>query len=248
MSLPPLGLSCIVLGETYSIESPAVLDRVAGLGFKGVEADVEDPKGFKKMLDDRGMSMACKHVCLPALRETAPLLDLLGTLDCRDVCNSGLMDWGGTTEKEFAEAADLLNRSGTELRRHGVMLHYHNHDFELKPLSDGRTGMDVLLANLDPAACDLCVDVGWLTYMSVDPVAYLRAHRDRITYLHFKDVDAANDWIELGQGRTDFTGVMALLPGLSGVRWVSLEQDATKLDPLESIAISRSYFKDTFRY
>jgi hypothetical protein len=38
------------------------------------------------------------------------------------------------------------------------------------------------------------------------------------------------------------------MPKLTKVRWAAIEQDATKLDPLESIAVSREYLRTTFDY
>jgi len=41
---------------------------------------------------------------------------------------------------------------------------------------------------------------------------------------------------------------MRVLPDLPNVRWVMVEQDATKNDPRESIAISRRYLREAFGY
>jgi len=46
----------------------------------------------------------------------------------------------------------------------------------------------------------------------------------------------------------DIGAVMQVLPDLPGVRWVMVEQDTTRNDPRESIAISRRYLRDTFGY
>ena len=63
----------------------------------------------------------------------------------------------------------------------------------------------------------------------------------------FKDHDGKT-WIELGQGRVDWSGVMDALTVMPAVRWVMVEQDSTTLEPGASIAISRRFLKERFNY
>jgi sugar phosphate isomerase/epimerase len=107
--------------------------------------------------------------------------------------------------------------------------------------------MDLLLSGLDPAAVDLCVDVGWVTKGGSDPVTFLREHDARVGYLHLKDYKG-DDWAELGAGEVNIKGVVEILPELSGVRWVMYEQDSSQIDPLESVEISRKYLRDECGY
>jgi hypothetical protein len=46
----------------------------------------------------------------------------------------------------------------------------------------------------------------------------------------------------------NFAEIMAVMPEMTNVRWVMAEQDQSKIDPMDSIAISRAYLKDTFSY
>jgi sugar phosphate isomerase/epimerase len=52
----------------------------------------------------------------------------------------------------------------------------------------------------------------------------------------------------LGQGKVDFAAVIKVLPKLDRVSWVMIEQDTTRIEPMESAAISRRYLKETFDY
>jgi inosose dehydratase len=46
-----------------------------------------------------------------------------------------------------------------------------------------------ILADTAGDGLQLCIDTGHLAYAGIDPVRFLVEHRDRVPYLHFKDVD-----------------------------------------------------------
>ena len=249
MTMPKVGAQLIVFGKTYSIETDTdlILDAVKAAGYEAVEGGAKDAALYRRKLDERGLVYAGTHTGLKALLDLAPMVRYLQTVGGNDWCISGLMTWEGRTLADYLTGIDLLNKAGRELRKEGIHLHYHNHDFEFLPVDGARTGMDLLLAGLDPAAVDLCVDVAWVRVAGGDPAEFLRSRKDRVGYLHFKDHDGKT-WIELGQGRVDWPTVMKVLPELPAVRWVMVEQDSTAIDPSESIAISRRFLKDRFNY
>lgn len=247
MGRPPVGLQCIVLGKTYSITDPAVMDRVAAAGYEAVECGASDPAALKKMLDDRGMKYGGMHLTPQRLGDISPIVDTLGVLESADVCNSGIEKWEEATADDYRATIDILNTAGAKLRKAGVHLHYHNHAFEFKKVDGDKSGMDLLLENLDPSAVDLCVDVGWVNKGGSDPVAFLKEHEPMVGYLHLKDYKGDN-WAELGAGEVNVKGVVDIIPELSGVRWVMYEQDKSQIDPLESVEISRTYLKDECGY
>jgi sugar phosphate isomerase/epimerase len=249
MSLPPVGAQLLVFGAKYDINTAtnAILDCVAGAGYVAVEGGASDPDAYKAHLDARGLRFAAMHTGLAALRELTPLQDYLTAVGGADLCISGLLTWEGRTLQDYKDGIALLNEAGRQLRDAGVHLHYHNHDFEFAPVTGKTRGIDLLLDGLDFSAVDLCVDVAWVYRGGDDPATFLAQHNERIGYLHFKDFDGQS-WIELGQGKVDFHSIMRVLPDLTGVRWVMIEQDATKLDPMESATLSRAYLRETFGY
>ncbi|MBD3240689.1 MAG: TIM barrel protein [Chitinivibrionales bacterium] len=244
---PPVGLQTIVFGKQYRITDPAVMDHVAQCGYEAVECAANDPAALKRMLDERGLRYGGLHVTVAKLEDPSPIIDTLGELDAHDVCNSGLYTWENPGTDDYKRAIDTFNAAGRRLREAGIHLHYHNHAFEFEMVDGERTGMDLLLEGLDPDAADLCVDVGWVTKAGLDPVAFLREHNAMAGYLHLKDFKG-DDWAELGDGEVNIKGVVELLPELTAVRWVMVEQDSTQIDPLESVAISRRYLKEQCKY
>jgi sugar phosphate isomerase/epimerase len=187
------------------------------------------------------------HTSVQKLEDVNPIIETLGVLQSRDLCNSGLYTWENQGVTDYRKAIDRFNKAGALLRRAGIFLHYHNHDFEFKKVDGEKRGMDLLLAELDPAACDLCVDVGWVTKGGDDPLTFLKKHATAAGYIHLKDYDNEG-WTELGSGVVNIAGVVKMLGDLPNLKQVMYEQDSSRIDPLESVAISRKYLKDTCAY
>lgn len=249
MNLPRVGAQLLVFNKAYKIneDTDLILDSVRAAGYAAVEGGAADAALYRRKLDERGLVYGGTHTGLRALLDLPPMIRYLHAVGGHDWCISGLMTWEGRTLADYTRGIELLNRAGRELRREGIHLHYHNHDFEFQAVDGTRTGMQLLLDGLDPEAADLCVDVAWVTVAGVEAPGFLSAHQARIGYLHFKDHNGTT-WIELGQGRVDWPGIMRVLPGMAGVRWVMIEQDSTAIDPRESVAVSRRFLKERFGY
>ena len=249
MALPPVGAQLLVFGGKYNIDTQTdvVLDSVARAGYAAVEGGSHDAARYRQMLDERGLVYGGSHVSLPVLQDVKPLVEYLRVVGGSDLCNSGLLRWGDLNVEDYRQAIPLLNEAGRQLQDAGVRFHYHHHDFEFKKVDGDKSGMDLLMDGLDPDAVDFCVDVAWVQKGGENPADYLVKHKDRIGYLHFKDFNDEG-WIELGQGKVDFAAVMKVLPEITGARWVMIEQDSTAIDPVDSVAISRRYLKETFDY
>ena len=124
--------------------------------------------------------------------------------------------------------------------------------------------LERLLSEVDESLLKICFDTGHHSYAGFDPVAFMRRHMGRISYIHFKDIDpkvkaqAVTDrtnfykacgqgiFCNLGQGDVDFAAVRALLmeSGFSG--WCTVEQDCDPTldpNPLADAVSNRSYLK-----
>lgn len=249
MTLPGIGSQLLVFASKYDInkDTDLILDCVKAAGYIAVEGGAADAALYRKKLDERGLVYGASHVGLQALLDIKPLIAYLEAVGGRDLCNSGLMTWGGRSPEDYATGIEVLNRAGRQLRDEGIHLHYHNHDFEFEKVTADKTGMELLMEGLDFSVVDFCIDVAWVTVAKHDAAEFLRRHKAHIGYLHFKDHDGTA-WTELGRGRVNWSAVMEVLPELTGVRWVMIEQDSTKIDPCQSATISRRFLRERFSY
>lgn len=249
MALPPVGAQLLVFGAKYNLntDTDLILDCVTQAGYAGVEGAAKDLEMYRRKLDERGLRFGATHTGAGALRDVTPYINMLRVLGGTDVNSSALITWDGRSLEDYREAIGILNQAGRQLRDEGIHLHYHNHAFEFDKVDGDTTGMDLLLDGLDFEVVDLCVDVAWVMIGGSDPATFLKTHKDRIGFLHFKDHDGEK-WTELGRGKVDFASIMAVMPDLTGVSWVMIEQDSTEIDPCDSATISRRYLQETFGY
>jgi len=252
MTYPPLGAQLIVFEKQTDLErnTAAALDAVRAAGFEAIECGAAfhaaDPAAFKAMLDQRGLRVAGLHGALALDLDLAfKLLDVYGA---RDLCISGLGNWGTCNSDVYLKDVEQLNALARQCAAHGVYTHYHNHAYEFAPTSEGPSGMDLIMGDLDYTVADLCVDVAWVHIGGHDPAMFLRKYADHIGYVHLKDYIGDRHWVPLGQGRMPFDSVMKALPALKKARWVVYEQDTSERPAAEACAISRQYLAKTYGY
>jgi sugar phosphate isomerase/epimerase len=139
-------------------------------------------------------------------------------------------------EHDWKEVCRTLSRMGRLVRRHGVGLAYHNHDFEFVPFPGGMTPFDLMIRETDPSDVRLELDVYWAARAGMDPVRCLKDNADRISLVHLKDMAADGSITELGAGILPIEQIIRSALA-AGVRHLFVEQD-DPLDPLRSIRTS----------
>jgi inosose dehydratase len=140
---------------------------------------------------------------------------------------------------------DDVARAVEHARARGYEPAFHHH---MGTRVETRAQIEHLLERVD---VKLLLDTGHLLAAGVEPAEALADWRDRIDYVHLKDVDlhalrTAADWpsawrggvfCELGAGDLDVRGFLAALDGYDG--WLVVEQDWVAQpgdDPEQAIA------------
>ena len=119
-----------------------------------------------------------------------------------------------------------------------------------------------LLEEIDSQTLKLCVDTGHSHYAGFDPVAFMGRHRERLAYVHFKDIDPVvkadvvahrtdfyaacgqHIFCNLGKGMTRFEAVRDLLNQIGYEGWCTVEQDcdpAGDTKPLDDATANRRF-------
>lgn len=243
----PISVQMYTLREECEKDFIGTLERVAGLGFDGVEFagyyDV-DPADLKKELDRLGLRASGSHFPLKPLEENFEAnLKAQKTLGSRYLIVAYPLD-RMEREEEYTELAAKLNKMGKRCREEGITLCYHNHDFELKEFGN-RTGLDILLQETNPEYVQAEPDVYWITYAGKDPKEWMTAYNGRTPLVHLKDMtkDNARTFAPLGKGTINLKNVIELEEE-AGVEWWVIEQDECEGSPLDSIQISIEYLKN----
>ena len=212
---PSLYLQLWSLRHSTSTDPEGALRQVRDLGYDGVELAGDygwSAERWRTLLDETGLRALAAHVGLDALESdlTAKLAfhRALGT-DCIVVpsLNRELQ-----TPEGYREAARRLNALGERMKAEGFQLGYHNHDFEFKPLPGTQeAGMEILLANTDPALVGFEFDGFWIEFAGKDAVEFIRENRRRVLFVHAKDLrNHDRQDVPAGQGDVDFRTLIPL--------------------------------------
>jgi len=252
--LPKVGLQLYTVRGEMEKDVAATLAHVAKIGYKELEFAgyfKHSPAELKKMIGDLGMTAPSTHVQLPATpAEWQKTMADAKELGATYVTVAWIDEKQRQSIDDFKRFAQQFNEAGDAAKKAGLKFAYHNHDFEIKPMS-GQRAIDVLLADTDPNLVSFEMDIYWVVKGGGDPMALLRAHPTRFTMVHAKDATAApaRKKVSVGAGSIPFkkilsfgkrpeTGMQAGSSSKHGaIEHVFVEHD-NPTDPWKSIAAS----------
>lgn len=244
-----------------------VLDECAAAGFGGIELGPvgympEDPARLGDALAARGLTLiggvvfrpfhdpaaqaelmdAARRTCAALRAYGASHLVIIDSISPQRARTAGRADeavqmsapeWRGFVGR----IVDVAKMGGEEF---GLAVSVHPH---AAGFMDFEPEVEALLGEVGPEVLGLCIDTGHSHYAGFDPVAFMKKHRDRLKYVHFKDVDpnvkakaihdgtgfydacARGVFCNLGKGETDFDAVRDLLTDTGYEGWCTVEQD-----------------------
>jgi inosose dehydratase len=257
------GYRGIELGPVgFMPEDPGLLgDALAGEGLTLIGGVVfrpfHDPAAWDDVWD--GALRTCRALSAHGARH----LVLIDSISPRRAPTAGRA--GEAEQMEPAEWAAFVQRIrtvallGTEEFGLTVGIHAHAAGF-----IDFEPELERLLDDVDEKLLRICFDTGHHSYAGYDPVAFMRRHMGRISYMHFKDIDpevkaraiaartgfydacAEGIFCNLGQGDVDFPAVRQVLLDAGFDGWCTVEQDcdpAGDTSPLADARANRAYLQ-----
>jgi inosose dehydratase len=239
-----------VLGEALAEHD---LELIGGVVFRAYH----DPDQWDDVLD--GTHRTCKAL----VAHGAKHLVLIDSISERRAPTAGRAAEAEQMDKaEWTAFRDRLAESariGTEEYGLTVGIHAHAAGF-----MDFEPELERLLNEVDEKILKICFDTGHHSYAGFDPVAFMKRYIDRISYMHFKDIDPkvkaeviANRtgfydacgqgiFCNLGDGDVDFPAVRQLLLDSGFEGWCTVEQDCDPLldpDPVGDAKVNREYLE-----
>lgn len=247
MTKIPVALQMYSLRNECETNFVGTLEKVAKLGYHGVEFAGYgglDAQELKKVLDDLGLRAASSHVALHLLEnELSEVINYQQTIGSTHIVCPFLMP-EDRTQDFYASLIPTLNHVGEVCHKEGIAFSYHNHDFELVTLENGRKPLEWILSETNPEWVKAEFDVYWLKKAGEDPVEWIKRYQGRTPLVHLKDMmlDDEQFFAELGTGGVDIDAILSLGDECN-VKWWIVEQDDSKRTPLESVEISSLYLK-----
>jgi inosose dehydratase len=154
---------------------------------------------------------------------------------------------------DFKQLGRILTEIGKRSTDLGVALGYHNH---MASLGESPAEVDAIMSESDQRYVKLELDIAHYQQGGGDPSKAIRQYRDRLLFLHIKDVEslATPDnrgrvyrFVELGRGKVDLPAVFAALKDVRFRGWAVIELDSVtdqSRGPKESALISKKYLEE----
>jgi sugar phosphate isomerase/epimerase len=251
----PLGIASYTFRNHWKNGVEPTLDIIQKLGFTEFEGGAPQgvsPEDFKKMLNDRGISIPSTGTGFELLEsDPQAVADRAKALGASYVMCAWIPHKRGAFSKEDADRAiKAFNEGGKVLKENGITFKYHVHGYEFQPYGDG-TLFDYLVENTDPRYVSLQMDVMWTHFGGGDPVALLKKYGGRWVSLHLKDfrkgapkdmtglTGPEND-VVLGEGELDFPGILREANKI-GIKHMFIEDESEH--ELEALPKSIAYLK-----
>lgn len=254
---------------TWSGNDRQAIDDISSLGFHGIQLRANVIKDFagsgelKDLLQRHQLTMV-------ALSSGGVRIDPAVEADevAKHTANAKFVhDVGGlylqvtdqkpkdraVTSTDYKRLGRMITEIGKRAADLGVSLGYHNH---MGTLSEHPEDLDQILSAADSRYVKLELDVAHYFQGGGDPAKAIESHRERLLFLHIKDVepmpaasgtDKGYRWVELGRGRVDLPAVFSALRKVSFRGWAVVELDSApdkSRSPKESAAISKAYLEE----
>ena len=233
-----------------------MLSAIAGAGWEGVEfinisTDwLGTPTRLRARLDRYGLEPACMFGHVGSLEDDADqilesqrrLMEYAAELGCSVYSFTGALrvPLRKPTDDEFkrlAHTSETLIDYATSL---GLTVAYHAHP---RTTCESEEEQDRLLTYTERLT--ICVDVSVAALMGEDAIAQLRKYRDRLGYVHMKDLGRGTFTV-MGQGigALDFGKIRKTLIDIGYQGWVMGELSPyADTDAVESCYANREYLR-----
>ncbi|ERK09094.1 Sugar phosphate isomerase/epimerase [Pantoea sp. AS-PWVM4] len=224
--------------EQFAMAHKAGFKHVELVGTHGLDA-----AQMKSLLQNNQLTVTSAHVQLSALEQdyqpTVAFNKAIGN-------HTIIVPWiepqdRPASQQGWIEYAQKLDKLGAKLRKDGIQLGYHNHNFEMKKYG-GITALEIILNHTQRDNLKLEMDAAWVSRGGQDPARLLKAYPGRIYALHAKDNagigvrDDEMNFAPLGDGLLDWKTILPAAKA-SGVKWFIVEHDLPK-DPWQIITTS----------
>ncbi len=227
----------------------ATLDRIASLGYLGVETyglHGRTPKQYRAAADHAGLRIVSSHAPFPSGPHAKEILDTYAELGVDTLA------WSMEREEFATEAAMLkglerVNDGAANAAPYGMRIAYHNHFGEFTNTYGTTRAYDALIANLDPRVV-LELDMYWTQMGGIAPASVLAGLGARVPLLHVKDgpalaASAASTYhddvlVPIGSGALDMPAVLTANPN---VQWHIVELERLGIDVWDALTQSYAY-------
>lgn len=227
-----------VLAQVKSMGYEAI--QVSGVG----EVTRELAEVYLKAAKTLELDICATHFNLEYMEENLEWIIELHQMWHCNYAGIGSMPLALRNPEGLDEFVKRCNDLGRELKKAGIYLVYHNHDFEFEKL-DGKAWLQILLDGFDSSCVQLEIDTYWVQSGGGNPVTWIDKVRDHMGVVHLKDmriVKGEQQFAEIGEGNMEWESILEACEKAE-VKYAAVEQDSYTDDPLKSLKMSIDYLE-----
>jgi len=243
-----IGIQLYTLRDLIAADFMGTLKKIRKAGYNSVEAagygDRKfygySPKEYKEIVTDLGLQPTSSHSSVNPENISSAIEDHLSAgMDY--IVVPWIPKEKYNTPDAYKKLADDFNIIGKACKEAGLGFGYHNHAFEFEKMGN-EIPYDILLENTDPKYVFMQVDLFWMVYGGHQPEEYFTKYPGRFELWHIKDMDntPARESVEVGDGIINYAKVFKM-KDLAGMKHFFVEQEAFKMDPIQSIRKSYKF-------
>ena len=197
------------------------------------------------------------------LNEPDRIFERIAKVGCEYVAIPWLNKGTALTQENMEGTIAQIIHVGKKAKEKGLILLYHNHDFEFKKI-DGEYILDRIYREVPKEYLQTQLDTCWIKVGGEDPADYIRKYAGRAPLVHLKDytgsatgnlygllgckneeqeMDGDFSFKPVGYGVQNMKSILEASEA-AGAKWVVVEQDESlDIPALEAAAMSRKYLK-----
>lgn len=239
----PIGCQLYSVREQIARDFEGTLRQLAAIGYRTVE--LCSPPGYeksgfaplvkmkaaevRKAFEAAGLRCESSHYQFRELKDN--LDDRIAYAKELGLKHMVLSTFGlprSASLADWMKAAGALNKIGEQVKKQGIQLGFHNHNFEFQEI-DGALIYDKLMSEFDPKLVKMQFQVAVIS-LGYQAATYLNKYPGRFSSLHLADWSATEKKsVPVGAGVVDWKGLFAAAK-TGGVEnyFVEMNMDALK--------------------
>ena len=216
----------------------------AGVEFAGLYGN--DPELVRSFCEEIGLTPLSAHVSIQEfMADVDGVVDTYAKVGVQYVAIPWLGEEMRPGHEGYAEFKKWVALISAKLKEKGIVLGYHNHDFEFEKVN-GEYILDIMYRDMPADVLVTQLDTCWVNVGGENPAAYVEKYAGRIPTVHLKDfkgskaenmygligVEGSDTKADdtkfmltpVGMGCQDFKAIVAA-GDAGGAKWYIVEQD-----------------------
>lgn len=265
-----LGLQLYSVREDLEKDFFGTLEKVKALGYEGCEfagTYGKTAEEIRNKCSELDLVPISAHVAYgDIMQDINATVKMYKEIGCKYIVIPYLPEDLRYGTEKYPEVVENIKIIGKACQENGIVLLYHNHDFEFAKDENGSYVLDVLYSEIDKELLQTEIDTCWVNVAGENPCDYVRKYTGRAPIVHLKDFDGeknANmyeligieskkvevkntfEFRPLGYGKQNIQAIVDAAKD-AGAEWIIAEQDnpSMGLSRMECAEKSIEYMKN----